>query len=155
MMNAFYSILFAGGGIALNLLLSSLTFGQTTTETAQQRWEREVRPILSKNCLNCHNESKTSGQLNLETLRGFVGNSLSGRIIDEKNSHESLLLKVLIPEAESHMPPEGQLSEAEIATIASFIEFLGTLPDLKAWQTSPQSSPEPVACTRRTCRLIW
>lgn len=144
MMNAFYSILFAGGGIALNLLFSSLTFGQTTTETAQQRWEREVRPILSKNCLNCHNEAKTSGQLNLETLSGFVGNSLSGRIIDEKNSHESLLLKVLIPEAESHMPPEGQLSDAEITTIASFIEFLGTLPDLKAWQTSPQSSPEPV-----------
>lgn len=145
MMNAFFPIPSSCGVFVLVLLFASLTNGQTTTESIQQKWEKEIRPIFSAHCLPCHNESKRSGQLNLESIRGLLGNSLSGQVFDEKNSAASLLLKVLPADAESHMPPEGQLAETEIAALQSFFQELGTSPNLDTWKVETKNVTAPTS----------
>ena len=143
MMNAFLPIPSSCCVFVLVLTLTPFSYGQSTPESIQQSWEKDIRPILSTHCLKCHNESKSSGQLNLESIRGLLGNSLSGQVFDQANSAESLLLKVLAPNAESHMPPEGQLAETEMATLKNFLQELGTLANLDTWKVDTKKSTTP------------
>lgn len=121
-------------------LLAPLAFAQSTNDSIQQRWEKEVRPIFAQNCLTCHNDFKKSGQLSLESIRGLLGNSLSGQVITPQNAAESLLLQVLVANAESHMPPKGQLSDGDIQILNSFVADLLTLPDLNSWKTETHAT---------------
>lgn len=138
-------------GVAVCLLwLSSFAFAQNTTESIQQRWEKEIRPIFSTHCLNCHNAVKQSGQLNLESIQGLVGNSLSGAVFDPQNSSESLLLKVLAANAESHMPPKGQLADGDIAVLASFLNDLSTIADRSVWQAGSSKTSRATTSNSET-----
>jgi hypothetical protein len=79
-----------------------------------QAWEASIRPILSRNCLECHSAIEHSGKLEMETIAGLIQGGLSGSAIDPQNPTGSLLLEVLAPKAKKHMPPEGQLNDQEI-----------------------------------------
>jgi hypothetical protein len=118
---------------------------QDPDDAIVKRWETEIRPILSKQCIQCHNELKRSGQLSLETIRGMLGSTLSGSVVDDKNSSESLILKVVLPGAESHMPPDGQLSDTEIALLQKFIGDLVAAPEHEAWKNEPKVSANKAA----------
>ena len=163
---AFTAFIFTGpiftGPIVIGPIVTALTFsvlifiGLNQTCTAQSeentilnRWENAIRPILSKQCISCHNELKRSGQLSLETIRGLLGSTLSGSVVDGKNSAESLILKVILPNAESHMPPDGQLSDGDIESLKKFIGELVTDPGYQAWknETEQSSSKAPQNAT--------
>lgn len=122
-------------------LLAPFAYAQSSHEYIQQRWEKDVRPIFAQNCLSCHNDLKKSGQLSLESIRGLLGNSLSGQVVNHQSSADSLLLLVLSPNADSHMPPKGQLSDGDIQTLKNFVADLLALPDLNSWKNDPQSNP--------------
>jgi hypothetical protein len=106
----------------------------TTPESLQQKWEASIRPILQANCLPCHNSLKLSARLSLETIPELMAGSMHGDVIDLSRTDDSLLLKVLQPTSESHMPPEGQLSAEQIRLIESFVGELGSITIPKAWQ---------------------
>lgn len=87
-------------------------------------WEATIRPLLSKNCLECHSALEHSGKLEMETIAGLIRGGLSGDAIDLQNPASSLLLEVLVPQAKKHMPPDGQLTEEEIGLIKNWVESL-------------------------------
>ncbi|MFN9639100.1 MAG: DUF1549 domain-containing protein [Pirellula sp.] len=101
-----------------------------------QSWETSVRPILAKNCMECHSAIEHSGKLDMESISSLFRGGLSGAAIDRESPSSSLLLQVLAPYAKKHMPPDDQLSEPEIKSISQWLEDfkqLGSIPD--AWQT--------------------
>ncbi len=85
-------------------------------------WETSIRPLLSKNCLECHSATEHAGKLDLETISGLIRGGLSGSVVDNQHPTGSLLLEVLAPKAKKHMPPEGQLTDVEIGTISRWLE---------------------------------
>ncbi len=87
-----------------------------------QAWETTIRPLLSKNCLECHSATEHSGKLDMETISGLIRGGLSGSVVDHQNPAGSLLLEVLAPKAKKHMPPEGQLTDVEIGMISRWLE---------------------------------
>jgi WD40 repeat protein len=69
-------------------------------------FEKEILPILSKNCLACHNGTKAENKLVLETPQSILKGGDDGPAVIAKKSGESLLLKSAAHLAEPTMPPD-------------------------------------------------
>src|SRR5437867_3306904 len=57
-------------------------------------FEKEILPILKSNCLACHNQTTTKGELVLETPQTILKGGESGPVIVPGKSDGSLLLKL-------------------------------------------------------------
>jgi len=68
-------------------------------------FEKEVLPLLAKNCLACHNTKKAEAALVLETPASILKGGDSGPAVVAGKSGESLLLKVASHQDEPMMPP--------------------------------------------------
>jgi mono/diheme cytochrome c family protein len=97
---------------------------ELSAEQILAKWEGSVRPLLSTHCLSCHNTLKRSGKLDLDSLNGLIRGGLNGSVLDASIPLDSTLVKVLAAGGESHMPPEGQLKDEEIAVLKEFVEVL-------------------------------
>lgn len=87
---------------------------------------REILPVLSQNCLACHNKTKAKADLNLETPADMIKGGESGKAIVPKHGADSLLVKVAAHQKKPVMPPRDNKVNA-----ASFTpEELGLL---KLW----------------------
>src|SRR5687768_8104339 len=70
-------------------------------------FEKEILPILSANCLACHNRTKAKGDLVLETPTDILKGGESGASVVPKKPDDSLLLKVSAHRQDPVMPPKG------------------------------------------------
>ena len=91
-------------------------------------YAREVRPILVRNCLACHNATKSESGLNLERPETMAAGGDSGPAIMPGRGVESLLVKVASHAEDPHMPPPGNkvdakaLTSSELGLIARWID---------------------------------
>src|SRR4051812_33215068 len=83
-----------------------------------EAFDRVVAPILRKHCVECHGGDVTEAKLRLTSRDGLLYGSQSGRIVVPGQGAASMLLRLLSVDGKPHMPPEGQLTDAEIATVA-------------------------------------
>lgn len=72
---------------------------------APVNFEKEILPLLTKNCVACHNTKKAENALVLETPQTILKGGDSGPAVVAKKSGESLLLKVAAHLDEPAMPP--------------------------------------------------
>ena len=88
-------------------------------------WEDEAFPVLEENCWKCHGISKKiRGGLILTTLEGVLKGGEFGPSVDLKNPEASLLLKMTSHQDKDHeMPPDGKMSDEDIAVLAKWIEM--------------------------------
>ncbi len=70
-------------------------------------FEKEILPILQKNCLACHSASEKQGSLILESAQGILKGGDTGAAVVPGKGLDSLLLKVASHQIEPVMPPEG------------------------------------------------
>ncbi len=93
------------------------------TELASPDFEKDVRPILEKNCLQCHGESAPQAQLDLRTSETLLAGGKSGSALVPGASSESLLVSKV---TSGSMPPgEARLSDEEISLIRLWIDRQG------------------------------
>jgi mono/diheme cytochrome c family protein len=53
-------------------------------------YEKDVLPLLQKNCLKCHGaEEKVKGEFNLSTRKAILNGGASGAVVDLKNPEQS------------------------------------------------------------------
>lgn len=94
----------------------------------QVSFEKEVLPILQRNCLACHNRIDRDGELVLESTSAMQKGGDTGPAIVPGKSAESLLLKLASHSSEPIMPPEGNdvnaspLTPAELGLIRLWID---------------------------------
>src|ERR1700722_13354618 len=102
------------------------TATEKPTFTAQQvtGFEKEVLPILQKNCFKCHGaEEKVKGELNLTNRKAILDGGASGAVVDVKKPEESLLLKAIHYRDENNrMPPKGKLTDRDIAVLEKWVK---------------------------------
>lgn len=88
---------------------------------------REVRPILSRNCFQCHGPDDDNRQmgLRLDIPDGFAGDrgAFGGPVVVPGNADDSLMFQRIVAEAENFRMPRDRdaLSEEEIETIRLWI----------------------------------
>ncbi len=98
--------------------------GASAKDAAEQRarFERELRPILTSRCVQCHGQEKPMAGLDLRTAASVLKGSANGPVIVEGFSERSLLIRRI---ASHSMPPPGTgkpLTEMEIRAIREWID---------------------------------
>lgn len=84
-----------------------------------------IQPMLDKRCVNCHNDTKQKGRLNLSTVAGLTKGGKSGKTIVPGDLAHSELYKRIAMEHHNKgfMPAEGKtpLTNEQTKTIAWWI----------------------------------
>jgi hypothetical protein len=103
-------------------LLSKATGGKVGAPPAVS-FAKDVAPILSAKCDNCHSEDRASGGLRLESFATMKTGGRSGPVLVPGNPQASLLMQRLVaPNPQQRMPRMGEpLAQEELRTIAQWI----------------------------------
>jgi len=115
------------------ILVASLMIGLSQLQGAENspdpiRFQRDVLPILSKHCLNCHgfDEAARQADLRLDTREGAIaGRDGTAAISPGHPDTSELMRRISSQDAATLMPPPdgGQrLSDREVATLRGWIE---------------------------------
>src|SRR5262245_44023900 len=93
-------------------------------------FDRDVKPILAKNCFACHGPDKQKGGLRLDRKADALTGGDSGAVIVAGKSRDSLLMQLVSgQDTDRVMPPKGErLSAAEVATLRAWIDQGATWP---------------------------
>jgi hypothetical protein len=116
--------------IAMLLATGSAWAGDPTVE--RQRldfFESKIRPVLVKNCYECHaaDSKKISGGLLVDSRQGLLEGGESGPAVVPGDLKESLLISALKHD-DFEMPPKGKLSPTVIADFEKWIQDGATDP---------------------------
>jgi WD40 repeat protein len=79
-------------------------------------FQKEVLPLLKRNCVACHNATKAESGLVLETPQSIIKGGDSGPAVVPMKSAESLLLGRATGKVDSLMPPSGNKVAAKPLT---------------------------------------
>ena len=137
------------------------------TPEAIEFFEKQIRPLLIKNCQECHGEKKSWAGLKLDSAAGLKAGGESGAAIVAGKAGESELFRRVTAEDDStRMPPADsgkKLSAAEVQMLKQWIDAGAAWPeDAPAgngsrdshWAFQPITHPEPpVAAGRRIGRI--
>ena len=89
-------------------------------------YDRVIQPILDAKCVACHNDTKSKGELRMDSFDALLIGGKKGPTLIENNAAGSLMIeRAQLPlDHKEHMPPEGkvQLSEAELEAISWWID---------------------------------
>jgi hypothetical protein len=95
--------------------------------TAEEFFEKEVRPLLVERCFSCHAQDKVKGKvkggLKLTSREALLQGGDSGPAAVPGRPDESLLVQAIRYEDEPRMPPKEKLTGAEIATLVRWVEM--------------------------------
>jgi mono/diheme cytochrome c family protein len=116
------------GKAALNLLVFFAAAQIARGANANALWTGKVQPILDKNCVKCHGPLQHKGGLEMDTIEMLVKGGDDGAVLAPGKPKESQLYKNIAPEAEQHMPPKKQLSEADRDAVRDWIAAMTVSP---------------------------
>lgn len=85
------------------------------------RLEARAMGILRDNCTACHNAEKKKAKLLLTSREAALNGGENGAAIIPGDPAKSPVAIVVAEDADPHMPPKGQLTPAEIATLKAWI----------------------------------
>jgi hypothetical protein len=88
-------------------------------------FEAKIRPVLVKNCYQCHSREAKSAQggLVVDSRDGLLTGGQSGAAIVAGKPGESRLIGAIRHEGKIRMPPGGKLAEAVIADFGKWVEM--------------------------------
>lgn len=87
-------------------------------------FDREVRPLLQKHCVECHGDKKQKGELRLDAkVHAFKGGHDGPAILAGKADASPLFQRITSSDDDERMPPKGDpLSAAQVALVKAWIE---------------------------------
>jgi len=104
-------------------------------------FEKQVRPLLVAHCYECHaaEADVLQGGLQLDSRAGWQRGGDSGPAVVPGNPDESLLIEaVLYNNADLQMPPEGRLSDRQIAVLQRWVRDGAIDPRRSSGPVKPQ-----------------
>lgn len=82
------------------------------THSGPVDFEKEILPIMRRNCLACHSSTNHENDLVLETPQTILKGGSAGPAVVPGKSAESLLFQVATHQKEPVMPPQGNTAKA-------------------------------------------
>lgn len=105
-------------------------------------FESRIRPLLVDRCYSCHSSTAddVEGGLLLDSREGILAGGSSGSAIAGRDPNESLLIQaVRWNDPGLQMPPDGRLSDDEIAALERWVSI--GLPDPRKANSSTAAKP--------------
>ena len=93
-------------------------------EPANVDYARQIKPLLSEHCVNCHGEKRARAKLRLDTAEAALKGGKHGPVIVPGRGAESAIVLALRGEGSGEQMPLNRppLSEAQIAMIQQWID---------------------------------
>jgi hypothetical protein len=107
--------------LAWPLVLSIACLGRAQTPP-KVSFSKDVAPILTERCMQCHGREPLMAHLDLRTREGALKGAQHGPVVDPGNAAGSHLYRHLTGQELPRMPLGGQLPDAEIAVIKNWID---------------------------------
>lgn len=114
----------------LACLVASAAFADDDARRQQLAFfEREVRPLLSAKCFECHGEKKQESSLRVDHIDYLKRGGDSGPAVVPGDLGKSLLIQAVRFSGDIQMPPKGKLTASEIAVLEKWVELGSPWPD--------------------------
>ena len=132
---AFLSLACAGLAVtALCWQAQPVSAHQATPDPASMEfYTQNVQPVLKANCYRCHGGMNHRGGLNIETKASMMRGGKEGAVLAPGHPENSLLIKLIRHEGPADdpmpMPPKGKLSDADIATVTTWVKAGAIMPE--------------------------
>jgi WD40 repeat protein len=104
------------------VLLALVSTGRIASAAEPEQAVGRAMVVLKQHCVSCHNHEKKKGGLVLTSREMAMHGGEGGPVLVPGKAGESKLAAALLPEADPHMPPKGQLTPDEIAAIKTWID---------------------------------
>ncbi|MEX0676253.1 MAG: PSD1 and planctomycete cytochrome C domain-containing protein [Pirellulales bacterium] len=117
----------------LTLLCAQARCGEPSRADVEQ-FEQRVRPLLAARCWKCHGEEKQESSLRLDSAAGVTGGGDSGPVVVPGDPDESRMIRAIRYADDPKMPPDGQLSDAEISVLTNWVN------DGARWPNYPEEA---------------
>jgi mono/diheme cytochrome c family protein len=108
-------------------LLSALTCSLYAQDAAAL-WAGKVQPLFDVQCVKCHGPIEQKSGLELDTPEAVLKGGDEGPAVVPGKPEESRLYQYLAADADPHMPPKKQLTDAERAVVHEWITALSAPP---------------------------
>lgn len=123
----------------------AVSFNQQPTNEELAFFESKIRPVLVKNCYECHSadSKEVGGHLLLDSRAGIVRGGDTEPPIIPGDPTSSLLMRVIRhTEPDMKMPPGGKLAAHEIADLERWIQLKA--PDPRSTDSGPVKSKSSI-----------
>jgi Protein of unknown function (DUF1549)/Protein of unknown function (DUF1553)/Planctomycete cytochrome C len=122
--------------VAAGLAAGGGTAAREVQPAARIDFQKQIEPVLSRACSECHSQDRRKGGLSLATYSDVLEGGRSGAAVRPGNSAGSLLIHRITGEIEPQMPKdELQLDASEIALVRLWID--------QGARATPTSAPAP------------
>ncbi len=140
----------AGSLTALALVCGKIASADTPRAEDIEFFENEIRPLLARNCLECHGEiEKPGGGVRLDSRAAILRGGESGSVVTPGKPDESLLIDA-IRYRSVEMPPKGKLPDEQIAKLARWVEMGLPWPDGdEKTEPAPRGKPFEITDAQR------
>lgn len=130
---------------AILWLACGLALAADITPAQRKFFETKIRPILVKECYECHavKAKKIGGRLLLDTAAGLKKGGESGAATVPGKPGDSLIVHALKWQDDLEMPPEHPLPEAVISDFIRWIEMGALVPPDTKPKKKPSSEAQP------------
>jgi cytochrome c553 len=121
------------------LLLASLIIGTSPAhaDSADDHFERVIRPLLVERCHACHARENAKGGLRLDSRAAVLAGGDSGPAVTPgQPARENLLIRAVNHTDGLEMPPDGRLPQPQIESLVAWVSAGAPWPD------SPESPDE-------------
>ena len=70
-------------------------------------FDKDIKPLFDKSCVECHGAEKPKGKLRLDTLAGTLKGSVDGKVLEPGKSAKSFLVANIayLGDEDDFMPP--------------------------------------------------
>lgn len=104
-------------------MFSNVSLGdEQLTPQQLQFFEKQVRPLLSEQCYECHSEKTSKGDLRVDSRTSLLLGGESGSAIEPGDPDASMLMEAVRYES-FEMPPSQKMSDEQIAILSKWIEM--------------------------------
>ncbi len=116
--------------LLVTALLATDVAGQSDVSNQLKFFETRIRPLLVRNCYECHGEKKQKSELRVDSLEALTRGGSSGPAVVPGNPDASLLVKAVNFDG-FEMPPKGKLSAQEISDLTTWVKSGAIWPTTK------------------------
>jgi mono/diheme cytochrome c family protein len=119
-------VLVAGAGVALAAAKVDVSKLPPVSTKVGVTYEKDIKPIFDKSCLDCHGPVKPKAKLRLDSLEEALKGAGGDDVLSKGKSAESLLVHSIAQlDPDYAMPPEGKgdpLTKEQVGLVRAWID---------------------------------
>jgi hypothetical protein len=99
------------GTLAISFIASAVDIDPSKLPPPSTRqgltFDKDIKPLFDKSCVDCHGAEKPKGKLRLDTLAGTLKGSVDGKVLEPGKSAQSFLVANIayLGDEDDFMPP--------------------------------------------------